>query len=239
MKHLYAWIVVLSATAFVLTFGWMANAAHEAYAPQIDPADFSTTIDNPYFSLTPGEELVYEGQTDDGLEHNVITITGETKEVMGVTTLVQRDRVWLDGELIEDTRDYFAQNSEGDVWYFGEDVDNYEGGVIVDHGGSWLAGVDSAQPGIIMEAHPKPGDTYWEEFYAGVAEDMAKVESLHKKVSVPFGDFEDCLRTRNVSPLEPGVVEYKYYCTDVASVALEINRDDGERLELVDMSFEE
>lgn len=242
MNYIRSWPAsTLGALALGLSLGTalIAQAApkiSDDYNPTIDPADFSTTIDNPYFSLTPGEELIYEGEAEEGTERDVIQVPGDTEIVMGVTTLVQEDRSSIDGVLVEDTRDYFAQDSAGNVWYFGEDVNNYEDGVLVDHEGSWHAGVDGAQPGIIMEAHPKPGDTYRQEFAPGIAEDMGKVISLRQKVSVPYGDFRNCLRTRDTTPLERGVVEYKYYCTDAGNTVLEINRTTGERLELVEVN---
>ena len=113
--------------------------------PHVDPADFSTVITNQYFSLPIGLKAKSKGETDDGTETIEITIPGDTKMVMGVKTLVYRDKVWLDGELIEDTEDYLAQDKDGNVWYFGEEVNNFEDGKLVDHDGSWIAGVDGSE----------------------------------------------------------------------------------------------
>jgi hypothetical protein len=115
--------------------------AGQDYNPEINPADFTTQITNTYFSLPVGKKMVYQAKTEGGVENIEVLITGETKSVMGVETLIVWDRVWVNGELIEDTRDYLAQDGEGNVWYFGEDVDNYEKGKLKDHDGAWLAGV--------------------------------------------------------------------------------------------------
>ena len=139
------------------------EVAGQEYNPAINPADFSTAITNKYFSLPAGKVFIYEGQTADGLERVEITIPGDTKKIMGVQTLVYRDKVTLNDQLIEDTRDYLAQDKEGNVWYFREEVDNYENGKLRDHHGSWIAGVDGAMPGIWMKANPKVGDTYRQE----------------------------------------------------------------------------
>lgn len=204
-----------------------------AYSPVINPSDFTTSITNKYFSLPVGAKFEYEGETEDGLETIKIEIPGDTKTVMGVKTLVYRDRVWLDGELIEDTKDYLAQDKAGNVWYFGEDVNNYEDGELQDHDGSWLAGVDGALPGIWMKANPVVGETYRQEYYKGEAEDKAKVLSLTETVKVPYGTFMHCLKTLDMNPLEVGTEEYKYYCPQAKQFVLEVNVADGERIELV------
>ncbi len=210
-----------------------ASVVEDTYAPEIDPDQFSSTIDNPFLTLLIGTKFVYEGKTEDGVERVEIEILDETKTVMGVETRIYWDRVWLDDELIEDTRDYLAQDVTGNVWYFGEDVDNYEAGKIVDHDGSWLAGVDGAQPGKWMLTDPQVGETYRQEYYVGEAEDMADVISLTENVSVPAGDYTNCLQTYDYTPLEPDVKEYKYYCKDVAGLALEVGVDSNERIELI------
>ena len=217
---------------------WPENSTtpDEVYNPEINPADFTTVINNTYFSLPVGRTFVYEGEAADGVERIEITISGETKAVLGVETLVYRDKVWLDRILIEDTRDYLAQNSvTGDVWYFGEDVDNYEDGELKDHDGAWLAGIDGAKPGIWMKANPQVADQYREEYYVGEAEDMAEIVSITESVEVPQGSYTNCLETKNWTPLEPGLVEFKYYCSEVAGLVLETNPTDGERIELIEV----
>ncbi|MDP9249277.1 MAG: hypothetical protein M3M85_02055 [bacterium] len=203
------------------------------YNPIINPAEFTTKITNPYFNLPVGRKFIYEGETSGGKERIEIEILSETKEVMGVATLVYWDRVWLDGELIEDTRDYLAQDKEGNVWYFGEDVDNYEEGVLADHDGSWLAGVDGAKPGIWMKANPKVGEEYFQEYYKGVAEDKGKIISLTENVTIPYGAFSNCLKTYDFTALDKESKEYKYYCKEMGGLVQEEDIITGDKVELV------
>lgn len=202
------------------------------YDPNIKPANFVRNIDNPYLPLTPGTTFVYVGDTPDGVEHEELFVTRNTKVILGVTCTEVRDIVTLDGELIEDTLDWFAQDKDGNVWYFGESSKQLAGGLVVGVEGSWTAGVDGAKPGIIMEAHPAVGDLYRQEFLLGVAEDIGKVLSLNASATVPAGSFDHCLRTKDTSTLDPGAVEQKFYARGVGNV-LEIDLNTGERLELV------
>jgi uncharacterized protein YuzE len=203
-----------------------------------DPRNFSNgdTIDNPYLTFTPGTTFKYESETEEGTEEDVVVVTNETKEILGITARVVQDTVYLDGELIEDTFDWYAQDKEGNVWYMGEDTKEYENGRVVSTEGSWEAGVDGAQPGHIMLAGPQVGDTYRQEWYPGHAEDAAEVISLNEEVTVPHGTFTDCLQTREFSTLEPELNEYKYYCTDIGGVTLEEVIDSGEKVELIDVT---
>ena len=226
-------IAVYALTSRSANFNLGLKAAK--YNPKINPEDFTTKITNKYMTLTPGKKMLYEGETEDGLEKIVIQITDKTKKVMGVTTVVYWDRAYLDGELIEDTRDYLAQDKKGNVWYFGESVDNYEDGELIDHDGSWLAGKDGAKPGIWFEDNPQVGDTYRQEYYQGEAEDMAKVLSTNEKVATPFGTFKNCVKTLDWTPLEPGLEEHKYYCPQVGAMVLEENPETSEKLELIDI----
>lgn len=215
------------------------DAAALPYTVTIDPADFVAVIDNPYMPLTPGTTRIYEGETEDGLEHIEVSVLDETRVVMGVTVTIVRDTVSLDGVVIEDTHDWFAQDKEGNVWYFGEEVDNYEDGVLADHHGAWEAGVDGALPGIVMYANPADhiGEPYRQEYYAGEAEDMGEVMSVTETVTVPFGTFTDVLQTKDWTPLEPGVMEYKFYAAGVG-VVKEFAVDSEETIELIEVITE-
>jgi hypothetical protein len=143
------------------------------------------------------------------------------------------DQGFLDGELTEDTFDWYAQDKAGNVWYFGEDSKTIEDGQVVSTEGSWEAGVNGARPGVIMLAAPEIGVRYQQEFAAGVAEDMAKVVSLTESVTVPYGSFTGCLKTLEWSPLEPGAREYKFYAPGVGEL-LEIDaKGSGQPLELI------
>jgi hypothetical protein len=199
------------------------------YRPRIDPAEFVSVIDNPYLPLRPGTRWVYQGISDGERERTVVSVTNQTREVMGVTATVVRDQVFVAGELAEDTFDWFAQDRSGNVWYFGEDTAEYEEGEVVTRRGSWEAGVDGAQPGIVMLGDPRVGDTYRQEYYEGQAEDLGRVIALDESVSVPYDSFSDVLVTEDWTPLEPKVLENKFYARGVGAV-LERKVEGGEEV---------
>jgi hypothetical protein len=188
------------------------------YAPVINPTNFVAALDNPYLPLKPGMTLISEGTKGGAKQHTEISVTHETKAIFGVTCMVVRDKVFLNGQLAEDTTDWFAQDKEGNVWYFGEDSKDYQNGVVTTRLGSFEAGVDGAQPGIIMKAHPEVGQSYHQEYYKGKAEDMAQIVSLAGTASVPYGHFNNLLVTKEWTPLEPGAIEHKYYAPGVGWV---------------------
>jgi hypothetical protein len=205
------------------------------YDPVIDPANFVTVIDNPYFPLVPGTTFIYEGQTAAGFNHTEFEVTRNTKVLMGVTCVEIHDTVRLDGVLEEDTLDWFAQDRQGNIWYFGENTHELVDGLITTIAGSFQAGVDGAKPGIIMEAHPAIGDFYRQEFDLQNAEDDAEVVSLTASVTVPYGSFTGCLDTLETTPLEPDLHEHKFYAAGVGQV-LTLDADSGERLPLVQIT---
>ncbi len=196
-----------------------------------DPGAFVSGITNPYLGFKRGRIFRYESRTPEGLESDVVQVTSKTKTILGVATTVVHDQVFLDGELVEDTFDWYAQDKNGNVWYFGEDSKEIEDGVVVSTAGSWQAGINGAMPGIAMLAEPEIGVQYQQEFAPGVAEDMAKVVSLSEAVQVPYGSFEGCLQTMEWTPLSPGPRESKYYAPGVGLV-LE-TAPGGERVELI------
>jgi len=202
----------------------------DPYDPVIDPENFVDKIDNPYFPLTPGTTYIYEGRTPDGFEHSEFAVTKNTIQIMGVSCVEVYDTAKVNGELVEDTLDWFAQDREGNVWYFGENTRQLSGGLIVGLEGTWTGGVDSAKPGIIMKAHPVIGDFYRQEFSLATAEDLAGVTSLDKTAVVRAGTFHHCLQTRDISSTKVGDVELKYYAPGVGNVLV---TSSGERLELV------
>lgn len=206
------------------------------YNPVIDPSNFVSEVNNKYFTLKPGTTFTYNSQTDEGLERIEVVVTNETKEVMGVKNTVVWDRVFLDNQLIEDTKDWYAQDKDGNVWYFGEDVDNYENGKLKDHHGAWEAGVDEAKPGIVMLANPQVGDSYRQEYYRGEAEDTADVLSINETLTVKHGSFSGCIKTYDYTPLDPATKEHKYYCPEVGFVVLEQHVGSPEKTELVSVS---
>jgi len=215
-----------------------------ATVPDFSSATFTnpTLIDNSFFPLIPGTARTYLAEGEDEVETVVIEVTDATRIVGGVNSRVVRDRVFVEGLLIEDTHDWFAQDDAGNVWYMGEEVDNYEyddeGELIeIDHDGAWETGRDVAEtgsialPGYQMKAAPMVGNIYHQEYYVGEAEDMAEVLALNAPVTLDDGTMYSCLQTRDFTPLEPGVNEHKFYAPGIGLV-LEEKVEDDERLEL-------
>jgi hypothetical protein len=208
------------------------------YNPVITPAELSTQVTNPYFPLVIGTTYTFRGQSEDGQEMVVVEVLNETKVVNGVTATVVRDRVYVGGNLVEDTYDWYAQDTAGNVWYLGEDSKEIENGRVVSTEGSWAWGRDGALPGIVMWADPAAhmGESYRQEFYRGEAEDWGKVVAVNESVTVPFGNFTGCIKTEDWNALESGTLENKFYCHTIG-VALEIAvRGGSERVELVSVT---
>jgi hypothetical protein len=207
---------------------------HGTYAPKIDPANFGTKIDNPYQPFKPGTKYHFVGvrgttaQTDDEV------VTNRTKLIMGVQATDVRDTVSEHGRAVERTEDYYAQDKQGNVWYMGEDSFELNSrGHFVKASDSWLGGVNGGQPGIIMPAHPKPGDAYRQEYYPpGKALDEARVLQLHGRLKVPYGSFKGLLVTSERSPAEPQTEE-KYYARGVGEIAERVTKGHHEEFKLV------
>lgn len=202
------------------------------YDPELEPGEFSTTVNNTYLPLVPDRSLVYAKQTDAGLERVKFTALDEVVTIDGFRCRVVRDVVTLNGKPHEDTLDFFAQRANGDVWYFGEISRSFEDGFLDNLDGSWRAGKDEAKPGVLMFKAPAIDRTYRQEFLLQDAEDLARIVSLHETVVVPAGTFHDCLQTEEWSALEPGKFERKFYAPGVGFV-LGVDQQNGERLELV------
>jgi hypothetical protein len=201
----------------------------------LGPGDFTTRIDNPYLPMRPGSRWVYrETDTDGTVQRVVVKVTRRTRRIAnGVTARVVRDTVTERGRLVEDTFDWFAQDRAGNVWYLGEDTTEFEDGKPISKAGSWEAGVDGARAGIVMLARPRPGRGYRQEHYEGEAEDRARVLSLDDQAQVPAGHFRGVLMTKDWTPLEPKVLEYKLYAKGVGLVvALQVSGGGG-REELI------
>jgi hypothetical protein len=216
------WLLATIALAVLIA---SCGGADRASLPQgadpveLDPADFTTEIDNPYWPMRPGVRWIYRETGPDGAEQRVVVaVTNETREVMGIEARVVHDSVTEGGALVEDTFDWYAQDADGNVWYLGEDTKEYEDGEVVTTAGSWEAGSDGALPGVIVPAEPEVGMTYRQEYYAGEAEDAAEVLSLSERAEVPYGSFTDVLLTKDFTPLEPKVLEYKLYAPGVGPV---------------------
>jgi hypothetical protein len=213
-RHLAALATVVTAVLAVVGLG-SASASQSAR-----PAtrDFVSRIDNEYLPWTPGTVYHYQG-TKDGQPSSVTTeVTRETKVIQGVRCVVVHDTLSVNGQPEERTVDWYAQDKQGNVWYFGEDSFDLVNGSWVKSDGSWQAGVDGAVAGIVMEGDPHVGDTYRQEFYAGHAEDMAQVLDTDASVTVPYGSFDEVLRTKDWSALHPEKIENKFYAPGIGEV---------------------
>ena len=190
------------------------------------------TVTNPYFPLPPGHRWVYR----EGEQRVEVTVTDRTKLIAnGVEARVVRDEVTLKGVPVEITDDYYAQDATGNVWYLGEATTEYEHGRPVSTEGSFEAGVDGARAGIAMPAHPKVGMRYRQEYYKGHAEDRAKVVSMNERVKVPLRRYRNTLMTLDYNPLEPDILEAKFYARGVGIVLAVGMSGDTDREELIAM----
>ncbi len=230
--------LVVVAVAAALAAGCSGEAAitlpQGAEPVQLDPADFVAEIDNPYWPMMPGTQWVYRESDGESVQRVEVTVTDETKVVDGITATVVHDLVTEDGEPVEDTYDWYAQDRDGNVWYLGEATEEYEDGEVVSTEGSWEAGVDGAQAGVIVPAAPEVGMTYRQEHYAGEAEDAASVLSVTERAEVPFGSYEGVLLTKDYTPLHTEILEYKLYAPGVGPVLVLGVSGGGGREELVE-----
>jgi hypothetical protein len=206
------------------------------YHPRIVAASFSPNVTNKFFPLTPGKTLVYTGTKDGEKALDLVAASFRVRTVDGVRTRVVEDRLYLDNVLAERTSDYYAQDRCGNVWYFGEDTAELDRhGNVVSTEGTWHAGVDGAQPGVFMQAHPQVGRRFRQEWYEGQAEDVFKVVSRSSRITVPYGSFRHALRTEETTALEPGVLDNKYYVKGIGEVAELSVKGPREALELVEI----
>ena len=204
--------------------------------PTADPADFVESVDNPLFPLRPGSVWRYESRVDGEVDETIeVTVTDEVREVAGVPATVVHDVVTgADGEVVEDTFDWYAQDTAGNVWYLGEDTTSYEKRKPSTEG-SWEAGVDGAQAGLVMPAAPRLGDGFQQEFYAGQAEDQATIVDTSATRTTGYGSWDDLLQTEDTTPLEPRQVEQKFYAPGIGLV-LEESVSTDEVVELVEFT---
>jgi hypothetical protein len=201
---------------------------------KLDPAAFTSRIDNPYWPMAVGSRWVYvETDGKGSTQRSVVSVLGRTKRILGIDARVVHDVVTEDGKLVENTYDWYAQDRHGNVWYLGEDTKEYENGKLSSTKGSWQAGIDGGQPGIVMPARPKVGMAYRQEYYKGEAEDRANVLSLDEKVTVPRGFFTRVLMTRDFTPLQPRLVEHKFYARGLGPVLTLTVSGGSDRAELV------
>lgn len=191
---------------------------HGSERVDLDPRDFTTRIDHPYWPMRPGTvwHLVEKG--DGGTQRVTVTVTDRTRLIQGIEARVVHDVVRSGGEVVEDTQDWYAQDSGGSIWYLGEATAEYENGEVVSTEGSWEHGRDGAQAGILLPARPRQGCTYREEYLAGEAEDRALVLSDREPAKVPAGTYRHLLHTANTTPLQPVLLENKFYARGVGPV---------------------
>jgi hypothetical protein len=221
-------LVVVAAATGCICGALSTPAAHAV------PTSFVRLVDNPWFPLRPGTTYVYRGAEGREPARDVLTVTHATKTIEGVRCTVIHDRLYLRGRLAEQTIDWYAQDAAGNVWYFGETTRELDArGRVTSTEGSWEAGVDGAQAGIYMPAHPHVGQRGVQEHYKGHAEDHFAVLSLSATVRAPAVSSRHALLTREWTPLESGVVDHKLYVRDIGTVSEETVKGGTERLRLV------
>jgi hypothetical protein len=207
-----------------------------SYKPSIDPANFVATIDNRYFPLVPGTAFHYRGTKGHTAQTDDMVVTDQTKQILGITCTVVQDTVSENGNPVEQTFDWYAQDKQGNVWYMGEDSLEKKNGHFVQAGDSWESGVHGAQPGIIMPADPQPGDVYRQEYYPkGEALDQAHVRRLDASVTVAYGSFNPVLVTEEWSPVEPQL-EQKSYVAGIGEIEEHLTEGGHEQFELASVT---
>ena len=185
----------------------------------LDPADFTVNVTNKYWPMKKGDRWIYEERDEKGtLTRDEVSVLDQTEKINGIEALVVHDVASQDGVTIEDTTDWYAQDSEGNLWYLGEQTTEYQNGQPSSTEGSWEYGVDGAQAGILLPAEPTPGLQYRQEFLKDEAEDKAIVLSTSEQAQTPTGTYHDALLTRDTTPLEPELVELKWYAPGVGPV---------------------
>ena len=229
-------LLVLLTVVAAMVMTMPAYVAGGPIVRELDPADFVTVIDNPYFPLPIGRTLVYEGIKDGQTQLDTVTVTNQTKVILGITATVVSDVATHDGTVLERTSDWYAQDKLGNVWYLGEDTVHFLPNGKGDTSGSWEAGVRGAIPGIVMEAHPQIPDAYRQEYLAGQAEDTAWVVLVGGTVTVPYGKLRNTLVTLEATRLEPGAYDQKVYAPGIGIVSELALTGDPETASLVSVS---
>jgi hypothetical protein len=215
----------------------LAIGAAGAGAPPVAtsaPSDFTARVDNPWFPLRPGTTYVYRGVKDGRSSRDLVTVTRTTTRIDGAPCVVVHDRLYLGGRLEERTTDWYSQDEQGNVWYFGESTAELDAhGHVTTTEGSWRAGRDGARAGVYMPAHPQVGQSGRQEFYKGHAEDHFQVVSLSASVHVRYVSSTKALLTKEWTPLEPGVLDHKYYVRGIGTVLEQTVKGGDERNALV------
>ena len=224
------------ASVLLCVVGTGAGDANEPYHANINPANFQNPVENPYCPFRPGTTWKFVEKHGDEVQENTITVTHDTKLILGVKCTVVHDVVSEGGKVTEDTLDWMATDKDGNVWYFGEDTRELKGKELVKTNGSWEAGVDGGEAGILLPGVAKPGEPYRQEYGPGHAEDMGKIVEINQPVTVPAGEYKDCVKTEEWSLLEHGGHDFKWYakgigfCKEAAA--------DGTIVELISITHE-
>jgi hypothetical protein len=226
-------IATLVAASVLACASAASTSIASGYHPKIDPAKFTNHITNKYLPYVPGTTHRYRGTRDGKPTTHVVTVTHQSRTVMGVRCVVVKDNVWQSQSLVERTTDWYAQDSSGNVWYFGEQTAELQNGVVTTTSGTWEAGVDRAQPGIVMPGVPKVGRTYRQEFRPGVALDIATILGVSGTVRVPAGTYHQAVITFDKNPLDPSKKERKWYAPGVGFVHAELHG--GGHIEVVSL----
>jgi hypothetical protein len=236
-------VAALAGAAVVIWAPWASSAPSPTtsacgttYTPVLDPANFVPAVDNPYFPLPVGRTLVYRGVKDGQTQTDTVTVTNQKKVILGIPATVVHDVATHDQTVLEQTFDYYAQDKHGTVWYLGEDTTHFLPNGKADTSGSFQAGVDGAQPGMIMKATPHIPDAYRQECYAGQAEDTAWVVATSGSVRVPYGTVRNVLTTLEATQLEPGAYDQKVYGPGIGIVSEQSLTGPNEFAKLVSVS---
>lgn len=224
--------LALVALAAPLAVAAVASGSDSAARP--GPHGFSATVDNPWFPLKPGTTYTYTGVKDGKPSRDVVVVTHSIRTIQGAPCVAVRDRLWIEGRLEERTTDWYSQDRQGNVWYFGENTAELDrSGHVTSTEGTWLAGVGGAQPGIYMPAHPRVGQTGRQEYYRGHAEDHFRVAAVLGTVA---SEVPNAVLTEETTPLEPGVLDNKLYVRGIGTVTELTVKGGDERNQLVSVT---
>jgi hypothetical protein len=195
---------------------------------------FTPHVTNPWFPLPVGRTLIYRGEKDGKASRDVVHVTNGTRTIAGATCVAVFDRLYTDGSLAERTTDWYTQDAKGNVWYYGEDTAELDKhGKVTSREGTWQAGRNGAKAGIFMPAHPHVGDAFRQEYYKGHAEDFFRILRLRTSVKTSYVASSRAMLTKETTPLEPGVVDHKYYVRGLGTVLEQTVKGGSERNALV------